>query len=474
MVQNYQKLNPLLLRKLEGILGKDNLLSSGDPGLTVFARDEISGYGDACFAIPEAVAFPDSEQKIVELVELANRHHFPITPRGGGTGLAGGAVPVFGGLVVSLEKMNRIIEIDPQNLTVTTQPGVIVKTLNDHLAGDGLTFPCFPISQDRCQIGGNVATNAGGGKAVKYGVTGRYVLGMRVVSPTGRVLALGGKLLKNATGYNLIPLVTGSEGTLGIITELTIKVISLPTVRRDFLALFPCDEAALGIVSELLAGTGIVPASIEYIDHLSIKVTERFLGKTLNYRNCGAALIFSFDGYDRQTVDSEYDRAATFVRARGALGVEEGKTPASRERLWMVRKNLADAFHAYSPFQTCEDIVVPPGRMMEVFIRLRRIADEYGVAIPIFGHAGDGNLHPRIVAPADWSAEKWHEIFPKVQKAIFHAAADCGGQISGEHGIGRKRRSQIFLTVPENNLEWMRNIKTVLDPNRIMNPGKIF
>ncbi len=461
-----------VLAELESIVGSGRLIA-GDPGrLEPFAHDEISGGGH--FHLPDAVVFPGDEDQIRRIVALANRRRFPVTVRGGGTGLAGGAVPVRGGVVVAMDRFDRVLEIDMQSLTVTLEPGVVVKSLNDALAEKGLTFPCFPISYEKCTVGGNVATNAGGGKAVKYGVTGRYVLGMRVVSPTGEALELGGKLQKNVTGYNLMPLLIGSEGTLGVITRLTLRIVPLPTERIDLLAFFPDDRSAIGVVPRLIADTGVVPASIEYIDRLSIEVTRKFLADPLDYRDCGAALLFSLDGCDPATVEREFGTLRRHVLDSGALGIEEGRTPERREQLWAVRRNLGKAFRAASEFQTCEDVTVPPGKLPEMLESLRLIAGEFGIRIPTFGHAGDGNLHPRVVAPPEWTRECWETTLPLIFEAMYRAAHALGGQISGEHGIGEKRRGFIHLTVPEENLAWMRTIKHALDPRGVMNPGKIF
>lgn len=467
----YTSLTPDIRRQLASIVGPDSLIADQPELLEPYSHDEISGGGHT--HLPEAVAFPRDEAAIRQLVELANRERFPVTVRGGGTGLAGGAVPVRGGLVIAMERLNRILDIDPDNFTVTVQPGVIVKELNDRLAETGLTFPCFPISYERCSIGGNVATNAGGGKAVKYGVTGRYVLGLRVVLPTGELVELGGKLQKNVTGYNLLPLLIGSEGTLGVITEITLRTVPLPTERQDLLALFPDTRSAIAAVPSLIARTGIVPASIEYLDRLSIQVTSRFLHDDLDYHDCGAALIFSLDGFSAERVAQDAERLRAFVLAHGAIAIEEGQTPERRERLWRVRRNLAKAFRSFSDFQTCEDISLPPARLPDMLEELQHIADEFGVQIASFGHAGDGNLHPRVVAPPDWTAERWRRELPLILAAIYRRTAALGGQLSGEHGIGEKRRDFIGLTVPAPALALMRAIKATLDPNGILNPDKI-
>ena len=467
----YTSLTPDIRRQLAAIVGPDSLIVDQPELLEPYSHDEISGGGHT--HLPEAVAFPRDEAAIRQLVELAYRERFPVTVRGGGTGLAGGAVPVRGGLVIAMERLNRILDIDPDNFTVTVQPGVIVKELNDRLAETGLTFPCFPISYERCSIGGNVVTNAGGGKAVKYGVTGRYVLGLRVVLPTGELVELGGKLQKNVTGYNLLPLLIGSEGTLGVITEITLRTVPLPTERQDLLALFPDTRSAIAAVPSLIARTGIVPASIEYLDRLSIQVTSRFLHDDLDYHDCGAALIFSLDGFSAERVAQDAERLRAFVLAHGAIAIEEGQTPERRERLWRVRRNLAKAFRSFSDFQTCEDISLPPARLPDMLEELQHIADEFGVQIASFGHAGDGNLHPRVVAPPDWTAERWRRELPLILAAIYRRTAALGGQLSGEHGIGEKRRDFIGLTVSAPALALMRTIKATLDPNGILNPDKI-
>ena len=298
----------------------------------------------------------------------------------------------------------------------------------------------------------------------------RFLDGLRIITLAE---SLGGKLQKNVTGYNLMPLLVGSEGTLGVITEITLRTVPLPTERQDLLALFPDTRSAIAVVPGLIARTGIVPASIEYLDRLSIQVTSRFLHDDLDYRDCGAALIFSLDGFSAERVSQDAERLRAFVLSHGAMGIEDGSTPERRERLWRVRRNLAKAFRSFSDFQTCEDISLPPARLPDMLEALQGIADSFGVQIASFGHAGDGNLHPRVVAPSDWTAERWHSELPRILAAIYRQTAALGGQLSGEHGIGEKRRDFIGLTVPPATLALMRAIKATLDPNGILNPDKI-
>ncbi len=424
--------------------------------------------------LPEVLVFPRSTKQVADLMKLAYENRIPVTPRGAGSGLSGGAIPVYGGIVVSLEKMNKILEIDTQNMMVTLEPGVITNEVNERVKELGLFFAGYPMSVETCFIGGNVAENAGGGRAVKYGVTDRYIMGLEVVLPDGKVISLGGKRVKDVTGYNLKQLFIGSEGTLGIVTKVIIKLLPLPSVLVDLLILFPHIKEAIRIVPQIMTEIRIIPTSIEFMDRLSFETSCRYLNEHLPYQKAGAMLLVEVDGNHPEEVTSQAEAIGELCLTRGAQEVYVADNYTTRERVWAVRRNIAEAFMVVSPQQCIEDIVVPISEVAGMVEEIGEIALRYDILIPCYGHAGDGNLHVTLVKNPAHSRKRWLEIQHRILPELYQLVRKKGGTLSGEHGIGLKRRDYLPLFLGESEIQVMERIKKAIDPKNIMNPGKIF
>jgi glycolate oxidase len=469
-MNNYNRIGPAVLRELKQIAGAGNVFTE-EERLEAYSHDETDAkeYGH----FPEAVVLPQSAEQVASIVKLANRELIPITPRGAGSGLSGGAIPEFGGIVVSLEKMNRLIEIDRANMAAVVEAGMVTNDFALAVQAEGLFFAGYPMSLQTCMIGGNIAENAGGGRAVKYGVTGRYVLGLELVTPSGGIVRLGGKLAKDVTGYDLKSLVIGSEGTLGIVTKAIIRLIGNPAVKSDILVLFKTPKDAIDMVPEILS-RGITPTSIEFMDQLSVITGCRYLNETIPYENCGAMLLIEFDGTNPDQIESDLIETGKACESRGAVEVYVAEDKNNIERIWNVRRNLAEAFKVFSPVQSIEDIVVPISKIPDMIPELDRLGKKYGMRIPCYGHAGDGNLHATLVKDPDMGMETWKKQETLCQSELYRIVQEAGGKISGEHGIGLKRRDFYRRLVDPVELDLMRSIKKAWDPNAVMNPGKIF
>ncbi|MCK5805051.1 MAG: FAD-binding protein [Lentisphaeria bacterium] len=468
----YNPVTPAIARLLEDIVGKRNVVFGDAEKLEPYSHDEIA---EAHYAhMPEAAVRPETAEQIAAVMRLANEECIPVTPRGAGSGLSGGAVPVHGGIVLLTDRLNHILEIDPENMMIVAEPGVVTNEINEKLKPYGLFYAGYPMSLETCFLGGNVAENAGGGKAVKYGVTGRYVTGLEVVTPTGDLIQLGGKLVKDVTGYNLLQLMVGSEGTLGIFTKVTLKLLPLPKASVDLLCLFKTPEAAISAVPKLMTESGTIPTAIEFMDQTSVRAACEYLNESIPYEDAGAMLLITFDGADEEQVIREYDAAGEQCLEAGAFEVYVADNATTSERIWKVRRNIAEAFKVISPHQSLEDIVVPIAAIPKVVTGLLEIAAEYDIQIPCYGHAGDGNLHATPVMNPDWTLDEWREKLPLILTKIYLLTASLGGTISGEHGIGHKRLPFMSIVMDEAQLNMMRAIKRGLDPNNILNPGKLF
>lgn len=393
----YAKVTGEIVEELSRIAGAANVWTSEEK-LRACSRDEsTSMIKREEYYLPEAVVAPRDASEVSLILKLANRCLIPVTPRGGGTGLSGGALPLFGGIVISDERMNKIIEIDAENMTATVEAGVITSEINAAAAEKGLWYAGYPMSLESCHIGGNVAENAGGGNAVKYGVTMRYVLGLELVTPTGEILELGGKLMKDVSGFSLKELFVGSEGTLGYITKVILKLLPRLKNRMVLLALFPDTESAIAAVPRIMAGSGVIPSAIEYIDRYSYIEVCRFLNEDLPAEGVGAALLVELDGTDADALELDADTAGQICSDCGALEIYVADNATTRERVWAVRRNIDEALRLSDPIQIDEDTVVPVSAIPAFTKGLAEIAEKYGVKIANFGHAGDGNLHPSIM-----------------------------------------------------------------------------
>jgi glycolate oxidase len=472
MANHYRPVTPEVVAELRDLVGEKYVLYEDPERMESYSHDEVAGQEYA--HMPEVVVRPDGAGEIAQILQLANRERIPVTPRGAGSGLSCGAVPVHGGILLSLERMNRILEIDPENMTVSVEPGVITNEINEAAREHGLFYAGYPMSLESCFVGGNVAENAGGGRAIKYGVTGRYVLGLEVVLPTGEIVQLGGKRVKDVTGYDLIHLLVGSEGTLGIFTRITLRLVPQPAARAVLLVPFEDVPTAIAAVPQVMTEGHLVPASVEFMDRLSVQTAYDFIGESPPQPNIGAMLLVEVDGYDREQVEREMETVADLCLESGALDVYVGNTPDTERRMWRPRQNLAEAFKAISPVQSLEDIVVPLAQIPDLMPELERIAQEYDVLIPCYGHAGDGNLHATPIKRPEMPMEEWQAKLPLLLEDLYKAVARLGGTLSGEHGVGSKRAEYLSLVLAPEVIELQRRIKRAFDPLNILNPGKIF
>ncbi len=468
----YNPVTEEIVDQLRQIVGERYVLFGDAEKLEPYSHDEIPDPKYA--AMPEVVVRPESTDQIAAILKLASRERIPVTPRGAGSGLSGGAVPLAGGIVLLVDRMNRILEIDPENMMVVVQPGVVTAEINQALAEYDLFYAGYPMSLETCYIGGNVAENAGGGKAVKYGVTGRYVTGLEVVTPAGEVVRLGGKLIKDVTGYNMIGLMIGSEGTLGVFTEITLKLMPMPKANVDLLVLFESADQAIASVPRIMTQGGIIPTAIEFMDRTSVRAACEYLNESIPYEQAGAMLLITVDGPDESQVQREYEMIGEQCLDAGAIEVYVADNSTTSERIWKVRKNIAEAFAVVSVHQGNEDLVVPMAAIPKLVAGMEDLSTRYGVSIPAYGHAGDGNLHTRIVKNPEWSMERWDETFPKILDELYTLTANLGGRISGEHGIGHKRKAYMGMFVSPEYIEMLRSVKRAMDPQNILNPGKIF
>ncbi len=469
---SYNPVTDEIYEELVSLVGKTYVIYKDREALEPFSHDEVP---DKKYArMPEIVVRPRTTEEIAKIMVLANNRSIPVTPRGAGSGLSGGAVPLYGGIVLSFDRMNSILELDRENMMITLEPGVVTNEINEYLKEFQLFFAGYPMSGESCYLGGNIAENAGGGKAVKYGVTGRYILGLEIVTPTGKIVSLGGKLVKNVTGYNLIGLLTGSEGTLAIVTKATVKLLPLPKYQVDLLCLFKSPEEAIGVVPRIMTETGIIPTAIEFMDRTSVRATCEYLNESIPYQEAGAMLIITVDGGDLEQVEREYETIGDLCMDSGALEVYVADNPTTSQRIWRVRSNIGEVYNIISKRQSNEDVVVPPASIPRMVSILEELAKKYQLQIPCYGHAGDGNLHARIVSNPDWDDTHWEDTIYQVLTELYEVVHNLGGMISGEHGIGHKRKKYMTTVVSEEYLEMLRSIKRAYDPKNILNPGKIF
>lgn len=468
----YNKVTDTIVDQLRNIVGAQYVIFNDADQLEPYSHDEVTE--KEYHSMPEIVVQPRNAEEISEVMKLANREYIPVTPRGGGSGLSGGAVPVYGGIVLHMNRMNSILEIDTENMVAVVEPGVVTSEIDEAASENGLFFAGYPMSLQSCFIGGNVAENAGGGKAVKYGVTSRYIIGLEAVTPEGEIVNYGGKLVKNVTGYDMIHLLTGSEGTLAVFTKVTLKLLPSPAKAADLLVLFKDTESAIKVVPEIMTRTKIIPTAIEYMDRLSVYTTCKYLNENLPYEDAGAMLLIEVDGNSKTQLEDEYEKIGDLCEEMGALEIFVADNFTTRERIWNVRRNIGEAFNVLSPHQSHEDIVVPVVDITKIMKVVEKLSVINDTQIPVFGHAGDGNLHVVIVKKPEHTLEHWYKILPVIQHELFSKTKELGGVISGEHGIGNKRKKHIHYSLDEPSMDLMIRIKKALDPNNILNPGKIF
>ncbi len=450
------------------ICGSENVLTNVDE-MNHYAHDET----EALHFLPEVVIKPRTAHEISEILKICNSYLIPVTPRGAGTGLSGGALPHLGGVLISTERMNSILKIDEKNLQVITEPGVITEVLQDSVKERGLFYPPDPSSRGSCFIGGNISENSGGPKAVKYGVVKDYVLNLEVVLPTGEIIWTGANVLKNSTGYNLTQLIVGSEGTLGIVTKIVLKLIPFPKFDLLMLVPFKSVEKASEAVSAIFRA-GYTPSALELVEIDALKIVSKFVESTAVpiTDDIAAHLIIEVDGNHLETLMMEMEAIAELLLQYDCGEIYFADDSVQKAELWKLRRRVAEAVKI-NGFTIEEDTVVPRAELPALIKGVKALGIQYGFKAVCYGHAGDGNLHIRIKKEGTENSQDDPEII-KSLRALFLLVKDLGGTVSGEHGIGLVQKSFMDIVFSEKQLDLMRGIKKVFDPNNILNAGKIF
>jgi glycolate oxidase len=453
-----------IVHDLHAIVGAE-WVRMDPPALATYGQDAL-GQGHP----PDVVVLPADTAQIAAIARLCDVNGLPLVVRGGGTGYTGGSVPTQGGVLLSMERLNRILEIDQTNLLAVVEPNVITGELQREVERVGLFYPPDPASLDRSAIGGNVAECAGGPRAFKYGTTRRYVLGLEAVLPTGEVVRTGSKAVKNVVGYDLTQLLVGSEGTLAIITRIILRLVPKPPARATLLATFAGIDAAVAAVDALLRFR-VVPAAIELVDADSLDAVHHHLGQRIVPAGADAVLIVEVDGH-AAAVEEERARVEQGCHEAGAHGVVRANTESEREQLWAVRRQLSLALRATGLLKINHDVVVPRGRVPELFAAVSALKRDYGLRIACFGHAGDGNIHVNLMVNPDDSEELARAR--RAERTLFERVVGLEGSISGEHGIGFAKAKYLAIELSETEIALMKRVKQAFDPHGILNPGKIF
>lgn len=462
----YNKVTPVIIEELAAVVGREYVLYDEET-LHLHSEDETE---DLNFP-PEVVVKPTTAEEVSRVFKIANEHKIPVTPRGGGTGLSGGALAVHGGICLSMARFNKIIEIDEKNFQAIVQPGVITQVFQEEVEKLGLFYPPDPASRGSCHLGGNLAECSGGPRAVKYGVTKDYVLGLEAVLPTGEIINTGGRVLKNVTGYNLTQLIVGSEGTLAVITKINFRLIPLPRFKKVILAAFGTLEDATDAVAKIFQ-KGITPSAIEFMEKAAVKAAEERQNKKFPNSEAEAQLFIEVDGNYPEQLDRDVELIAEVVEEFRPLDMVLAEDEQKVQDVWSLRRGIGEAVKSISPYKE-EDTVVPRANMTKLIRGVKEISAKYGITTICYGHSGDGNIHVNILK--DKLDEKsWEENLDKAIREIFELTVSLDGMISGEHGIGYSQKSYLPIAISEAELDLMRKIKGVFDPNNILNPGKIF
>jgi glycolate oxidase len=453
------------LRKLIQALGVENVLIKRED-LLCYAYDATPLIKKS---VPDVILTPCGRDDVVSIVKIANEHMVPIYPRGAGTNLSGGAVPLQGGIVLSLLKMNNILDVDTENLTATVEPGVIVQDLNDEIGKYGLIYPPDPGTVATATMGGTVAECAGGLRGLKYGVTKHYIIGLEVVLTNGDVIKCGGKTVKNVSGYDMTSLFVGSEGTLGIITEITVKLMPAPDFSRSMIAVFDDLGKAGKAIADVIANK-VIPATMEIMDNLTIRTVENYAKVGLP-TEAEAVLLIELDGM-KEIVEKEVDVVIGICKTNCAVDIQIAEDEAERDRIWTARRVALPALAQIKPTVVLEDATVPRSKIPDMIKACLSIGEKNNIMIAVMGHAGDGNLHPILLA--DTGDKEEITRLEKAVEEIFAAAIKFGGTLSGEHGIGIAKAKFMEWEFGETGLVAMKKIKRAFDPNGMLNPGKIF
>ncbi|MCY6484593.1 FAD-binding oxidoreductase [Clostridium aestuarii] len=464
-MNEYRKIDDKDIEFLKSVVGQDNIFV-GNEISEDYSHDELGGISN----YPDALVKIHSTEEVSKIMKHAHENTISVVARGSGTGLVGASVPLHGGIMIDLTEMNRILELDEENLTLTVEPGVLLMEIGKYVEENDLFYPPDP-GEKSATIGGNISTNAGGMRAVKYGVTRDYVRGFEVVLPSGEVLQLGGKVVKNSSGYSIKDLVIGSEGTLGIITKAVLKLLPLPKKSISLLIPFPNLDKSIEMVPKIIKSKA-VPTAIEFMERDVILAAEDFLGKKFPDNSSDAYLLLTFDGNTPEQVEKDYSVVADLCLSEGALDVFIVDTDERKESVWSARGAFLEAVSASTPEMDECDVVVPRNKVAEFIKYTHQLSKKFNVRIPSFGHAGDGNLHV-YVCKDDLNDEEWENKLKEVFNCMYNKSVELNGLVSGEHGIGYAKREYMFEQYGEAYMTIMRGIKAAFDPKNILNPGKV-
>ncbi|PDH49513.1 MAG: FAD-binding oxidoreductase [Bacteroidetes bacterium MED-G20] len=468
-MSTYNKISKPILDEFLLLLGEESVLTDSE-SLSHYGHDETENLNFP----PEILLKPRSVEHVSKIMKLANQYNIPVTPIGARTGLSGGSLSIHGGIGISMEKFNKILEIDEDNLQVHVQPGVITQLLQEEVAKKGLYYAPDPASRGSCFIGGNIAENSGGPRAVKYGVTKDFVLNLEVVLPNGEIINTGANTLKNSTGYNLTQLLVGSEGTLGIVTKATLKLIPLPKFNKLILVPFSSAVNACSAVASIFKA-GVIPSALEFMDRKAVDFTVKYIEEANleMSEDTNALLLIEVDGNNPEYLMDEIQKIIDVVATHNCdENILFAEDEAQKEQLWFIRRRIGEAVKVNSIYKE-EDTVVPRYKLPDLLSGVKKIGDKYGFESICYGHAGDGNLHINIIK-GDLSDLQWEKELPKAIREVFTLTVSLGGTISGEHGIGWVQKNYMDIAFNDIELELMRDIKKVFDPKNIMNPSKIF
>ena len=457
-----------MIKKLEDIVGENHVLKTEET-LEKYSKDETIGLQ----AWPDAAVRAHSADEVSRVMRLANEYSIPVTPRGLGTSLSGGSVPVHGGIVLSMERMDQLLEIDQGNLMAVTEPGVITGELHRLVEEQGCFYPPDPASKDSCSIGGNVAEGSGGPRAVRYGTTKDYVCGLEAVLPTGEIMNTGGKVVKDVTGYNICQLLVGSEGTLAIVTKIILRLIPKPKMKVDLLAPFhalgPAAEAVSAIIREK-----IVPTAIEFMDNPAIRLAERYLNKKVVFDTAAAHLLVQLDGNRKEDFEHSMEVVEQIFERFGAWDLLVAQEPEAQNRLWEARRCIFEAANHMGVLYETMDVVAPRCCVADLVKAAEEIAEQFRLDPLCVGHAGDGNVHVLYFKKDGMDKEEWDRAIPIASKSLYRKTLEMGGKITAEHGIGLTRKQYLRMDYTERQVDLLRGIKKTFDPKGILNPGKIF
>lgn len=458
-LKDYEYILSIAENDKERVLFKENINED-------YSHDELGGIKK----MPDIVVQAINSEEISKVMKYAYEKGIPVTPRGSGTGLVGAAVPLEGGIVIDLSRMNKMLELDEENLTLTLEPGVLLMEISKYVEEFDLFYPPDP-GEKSATIGGNISTNAGGMRAVKYGVTRDYVRGLEVVLPNGEVVELGGKVVKNSSGYSLKDLIVGSEGTLGIVTKAILRLLPLPKKALSLLIPFESLERAIETVPKIIKSKSI-PTAIEFMQREAIVAAEEFLGKSFPDKSSDAYLLLTFDGNSTEEIEKDYANVANICLESGALDVLISDTEERQESIWSARGCFLEAIKALTTEMDEVDVVVPRNKIGEFVTFTHELERTANIRIKSFGHAGDGNLHVYILRD-ELNEEEWHTKLREIMQVMYDEAKELKGQVSGEHGIGFAKKGYLKQSLPDQCMNIMQGIKLAFDPKNILNPGKV-